>query len=194
MKIGFDLDKIFINTPPLLPIFIINKFYKARDNGILLYRIPSRAEQLLLRKPAHLPFLRQPIKQNFAFLKTLAKDKNNHLYLISSRFEFLKPETELLVKKYGLDKIFEKLYFNYENKQPHKFKNEILQELKLDLFVDDDLSLVRYVAKDNPKTQFFWLDDRTKFAKLTTNITAIANLEQMFQSRESGIRNQENKN
>src|SRR6266568_1092980 len=166
MRIGFDLDKIFINTPPFLPLVVINKFYKARDNGVLLYRIPSRTEQLLLRKPSHLPILRQPIQQNFSFLKDLAKDKNNHLYLISSRFKFLEPETNRLVKKYGLDTIFDELYFNYENKQPHEFKNEVLQKLKLDMFVDDDLSLVRYVANDNPKTKFFWLDDRTKPAKL----------------------------
>ena len=179
MKIGFDLDKIFINTPPLVPISIINKFYKQRDNGILLYRIPSRPEQLF-RKATHVPLLRQPIKGNLIFLKELAKDKSYHLYLISSRFQFLKPETEMLVKKYGLDKIFEKLYFNYDNKQPHEFKNEILTQLKLDIFVDDDLSLVRYVARHNANTQFFWLDDQTKFAKLTDNITAITNLEQIF--------------
>ena len=52
MKIGFDLDKIFINTPPFVPISIINKFYKQRDNGILLYRIPTRPEQLF-RKATH---------------------------------------------------------------------------------------------------------------------------------------------
>jgi len=183
MRIGFDLDKIFINTPPFLPIWVINKFYKKRDNGILLYRIPSRTEQLLLRKPSHLPFLRQPIRQNITFLKELAKDKNNHLYLISSRFKFLEPETNRLVKKYGLDKIFEKLYFNYENKQPHKFKNDILKELKLDIFIDDDLSLVRYVAKDNPNTRFFWLDDRVKQAKIANNITAIAEIGQIFQGK-----------
>jgi len=189
MKIGFDLDKIFINTPPFLPMYVITKFYKARDNGILLYRFPAKPEQLL-RKASHHPLLRPPIKQNLALLRDLAKDKNNHMYLISSRFKFLEPETEILVKKYGLDKIFDKLYFNYENKQPHKFKNEILQELKLDVFVDDDLSLIKYVAKENPKTQFFWLDERAKFAKLSDNITSIMNLKQMF-SGESGKRQAE---
>ena len=182
MKIGFDLDKIFINTPPFVPISIINKFYKQRDNGILLYRIPSRPEQVF-RKATHVPLLRQPIKRNLTFLKELAREKTHHLYLISSRFQFLQPETEILVKKYGLDKIFEKLYFNYENKQPHEYKNEILKELNLDIFVDDDLSLVRYVSKQNPKTQFFWLDDQTKFGKLTDNITAITNLDQLFSDK-----------
>jgi hypothetical protein len=182
MRIGFDLDKIFINTPPFVPISIINKFYKKRDNGILLYRIPTRPEQLL-RKATHVPLLRPPIQQNLTFLRELAKDKNNHLFLISSRFKFLEPETEQLVKKYRLNSIFEKLYFNFDNKQPHKFKNEILKELKLDVFVDDDLSLVRYVAKDNPKTKFFWLDDRTKPVKLDNNISAITELDQIFQGK-----------
>lgn len=179
MKIGFDLDKIFINTPPLIPNTIINKLYKQRDNGILLYRIPSRPEQIF-RKATHIPLLRQPIKDNLSFLKTLAKENKYQLYLISSRFKFLKPETANLVKKYELDKIFDKLYFNYENKQPHEFKNEILKKLNLDIFVDDDLSLVRYIAKDNPKTKFFWFDEHRKPGKLDNNITAIAKLGDIF--------------
>lgn len=175
MKIGFDLDKVFINTPPLIPNAVINKFYKERDNGILLYRIPTRPEQLL-RKAIHVPILRQPMRENLTFLKELSKQNKHQLYLISSRFNFLKPETTRLVKKYELDKIFDKLYFNYDNKQPHEFKNEILQKLKLDIFVDDDLSLVRYVSKDNPKTKFFWFDQHTKKRELSSNIRAITNL------------------
>jgi hypothetical protein len=179
MKIGFDLDKVFINTPPFVPLSIINKLYKQRDNGILLYRIPSRPEQFF-RKATHLPPLRPPIKGNLAYINKLANDKTNQLYLISSRFKFLEPETTQLVKKYHLDNIFNKLYFNYDNKQPHEFKNEVLQKLNLDIFVDDDLSLVRYVAKDNPKTKFFWLDDRVKPGKLTDNIRAVTNIEEIL--------------
>ena len=92
----------------------------------------------------------------------MVKEKKHQLYLISSRFKFLEHETQRLVKNYGLDKIFDKLYFNYDNKQPHEFKDEILQKLNLDIFVDDDLSLVRHVAKHNPKTKFFWLDQHAK--------------------------------
>jgi len=179
MKIGFDLDKIFINTPPFVPNAIINKFYKKRDNGILLYRIPAHPEQLL-RKATHVPLLRQPVLENLEFIKKLAKDKKHQLYLISSRFKFLEPETQQLVKRYALNTIFDKLYFNYENKQPHEFKNEVLKKLNLDIFVDDDLSLVRYVAKDNPKTKFFWFDQHAKPAKIDNNITAIAHLKEIF--------------
>lgn len=182
MKIGFDLDKVFIDTPPLVPNVVINKFYKKRDNGILLYRIPSKPEQLF-RKAVHIPLLRQPMKDNLAFLKELSKEKKHQLYLISSRFNFLEPETRRLVKKYELDKIFDKLYFNYDNKQPHEFKNEVLGKLNLDIFVDDDLSLVRHVAKNNPRTKFFWFDQRTKERTIGNNIRAIANLGEIFKGK-----------
>lgn len=180
MKIGFDLDKVFINTPPLIPNAVINKFYKKRDNGILLYNIPSRPEQLL-RKAVHTPLLRQPMKKNLTFLNELSKDKKHQLYLISSRFNFLEPETTRLVKKYELDKIFDKLYFNYDNKQPHEFKNEVLKKLNLDIFIDDDLSLVRYVAKDNPQTKFFWFDQYSKEKIIEKNIKVINKLGEIFE-------------
>ncbi|MGH7203542.1 MAG: hypothetical protein ACREHC_03815 [Candidatus Levyibacteriota bacterium] len=178
MKIGFDLDKVFIDTPPLVPNVVINKFYKKRDNGILLYRIPSRREQLL-RKATHIPLLRRGIRKNLTFLRSIPKEKHQ-LYLISSRFKFLEPQTVRLVKTYGLDEIFDEMYFNYDNRQPHEFKNDVLKKLKLDIFVDDDLSLVRYVAKDNPKTKFFWYDQSKHTGTIEKNIHAISELAEIF--------------
>ena len=179
MKIGFDLDKVFISTPPFVPSIVMEKLYRARNNGVLLYRIPTRPEQLF-RKAIHIPLLRQPMKDNLTFLRQLATENKHQLYLISSRFNFLEPETKRLVKKYALDKIFDELYFNYDNKQPHEFKNEVLKKLNLDIFVDDDLSLVRYVAKDNPRTKFFWFDQHAKDTQLGDNITAINKLGEIF--------------
>lgn len=178
MLIGFDLDKIFIDTPPFVPNAVINKFYKKKDNGVLLYRIPSYPEQLL-RRATHLPFLRPPIEKNLSFLRNIPK-KGNKLYLISSRYKFLEGPTSQLVKTYGLDKIFDGLYFNFENKQPHEFKNEVLKKLKLDMYIDDDLSLLKYVAKANPKTKFFWLDHAKGKYELNKNIYAISNLSDIF--------------
>jgi len=156
MTIGFDLDKIFINTPPLIPNSIIQRLYGQKINGKLVYRIPSQPEQVF-RKMTHHPLFRPPIKSNLNFLKSISKE-NNKLYLISSRYGFLKKETNQVITHYGLDKIFDGLYFNFSNEQPHVFKNKLLKELHLDIYVDDDLSLLQYVAKDNPKTKFFWLE------------------------------------
>lgn len=178
MNIGFDFDKIFIDYPPFLPAKLFDKLYKKKDNGILLYRIPGIPEQIV-RKALHLPFMRPAIKENLAFLKKIPK-QNNKLYLISSRYKFLEPETNRLIKKYHLDKVFHALYFNFDNKQPHLFKNEILKKLKLDMYIDDDLSLLKYVSKENPKTKFFWLNTTQDNHTLPKNIIQINNLERIF--------------
>ncbi len=182
MNIGFDLDKIFINYPPFMPDWLIDKLYKEKDNGILKYRIPGKAEQLI-RKASHHPILRPLIKENVDFLGQLAKDKNNNLFLISSRFEFLKRRTDKLSKKYHFDEIFKKLYFNYNNIQPHIFKDEAIKEAKIDRYVDDDLSLLKYVAGTNPETLFFWLHPANHTQKqLDKNLFAITHINQLLES------------
>lgn len=184
MNIGFDFDKIFIDYPPFLPAKLFDKLYKKRDNGVLLYRIPGYPEQLL-RKTLHLPFMRPAIKENLGILKNISK-KNNKLYLISSRYKFLQPETNRLINKYDLDKIFDAMYFNFDNKQPHLFKEKILQKLHLDLYVDDDLSLLRHVAKSNPKTKFFWLNNNDSQQSLPKNISEIRKLNEIFNNNLNG--------
>ncbi len=173
MNIGFDFDKVFIDYPPVIPDYFFDRFYKKKANGQLLYRIPSKPEQTL-RLLTHLPYLRPVIKENLRFLKTLPQEKH-HLYLISSRFGFLEEVTDRIVKKHGFDKIFDELFFNFRNEQPHTFKNKVIKKLKLDVYIDDDLPLVRYVAKDNRQTQFYWLNSKIT-GTISPNITAITKL------------------
>jgi hypothetical protein len=187
MNIGFDLDKVFIDYPPFISPRLIDRLYKKRDNGVLIYKIPGYPEQII-RRISHLSFLRPPIKNNMDFLKTLSK-KENHLYLISSRFKFLEKRTQKLIKKYALDKIFDEMFFNFGNIQPHVFKNDVIKKLKLDVYVDDDLSLLRHVAKNNSGTHFFWLNYNGREERITKNITSITKLEDMFKHSESNIKN-----
>jgi hypothetical protein len=176
MNIGFDLDKVFVDYPPLVPDTIINKLYKKKSNGILLYRIPGRTEQLI-RHISHHPIFRPLIKNNLMFLREFSKTKND-LYLISSRFGFLKQRTNDLVKNQEFDKLFKGLYFNYENQQPHVFKDTIIKQLKIEKYIDDDFALVKYLATHNPNVQFYWLNQKQQ-KKLAKNILAITHLKQI---------------
>lgn len=178
MRIGFDLDKIFIDYPPIVPDNLIDRLYKKKANGVLLYRIPSKPEQIL-RRLSHLSILRPPIIENIAFLKSIPKDKNQ-LFLISSRYKFLEKVTDNLIKKLTFDEIFEGRHFNFENKQPHVFKADVLKKLKIDKYVDDDLQLLKYVAKENPSTMFYWLTPTKSSGKLPRNIKAIHNLSEIL--------------
>jgi len=177
MKIGFDLDKVFVDYPPLIPDRLIDKLYKKKSNGVLLYRMPSRPEQFI-RQLSHLPILRPPIKTNINFLCSLPKDKHE-LYLISSRFGFLEKQTLSLMTRLGLDSVFTRMYFNFENKQPHLFKDEVLRQLKLDLYIDDDLALLKYVAQRNNATKFYWFHQGPFTLTLPKNVMKINKLSEI---------------
>lgn len=179
MNIGFDLDKIFIDYPPFIPDSVIDRIYKKKSNGTLLYRIPARPEQLL-RHLSHHPIFRPLIKDNISFLKKFSKTKND-LFLISSRFGFLQQRTNDLVKKEGFDRIFKGLYFNYNNEQPHLFKDMIIKRLKIKKYIDDDFALIKYLASQNKNVTFYWFNPKEN-KKISSNIIGITKLTEIEQS------------
>lgn len=178
MNIGFDLDKVFIDYPPFIPDGLIDRLYKKKSNGELSYRIPSKAEQVI-RLISHYSILRPPIKENIEIIKKLHRKNTDKYYLISSRFNFLKNKTEALIKKHQLDKLFDGLFFNFRDEQPHFFKKAIIKKLKICLYVDDDLQLLQYLSVKNPKVKFFWLNNKES-RRLENNLFAIRNLSEML--------------
>ncbi len=174
MNIGFDLDGIFVDKPPFMPKWLIEKLYKGGNRATLHYRIPGTFEQYI-RKISHLSFLRPAIQSNIALLSQIAENNRNKLYLISSRFNFLKDATVHIEKKYNFSLIFKEMFFNKDNEQPHLFKNRLIKELKIDRFVDDDFSLLIYLAEENPQTIFYWLNNKEQ-KPIAKNLFAITNL------------------
>ena len=183
MRIGFDFDKVFIDYPPMLPYFIIDFLYKGtsvfKKSGMkaeeLHYRYPGNMEQKI-RVLSHHPTLRKPIKNNITFLKKISVKKNYQTFLISSRFSFLKKRTEIILKKYKLDKCFDGIFFNFNDQQPHIFKEMTIKKLKIDAYVDDDLQLSLYLSKKMPDLSIYWVTNDTMNIKLPKNITPIKNL------------------
>lgn len=184
MNIGFDLDRIFIDLPPLVPSRIIDLFYKEKNGPELKYRKPSKIEQII-RVFSHHPIFRPPITHNLNYIKNLVSQNKNKYYLISSRFSFLKKKTSGLIKRYGLDKVFHAMHFNYGDKQPHHFKNEIIKKLHLDMYVDDDLQLLEHLTYKNPKIKFFWLNKKIS-KPLEKNLFAIKHISEMFTPHQNG--------
>lgn len=183
MRIGFDFDKIFINTPPLIPVSVIDYFFRHgltfsyRDERALTYRIPGSVESKI-RIASHLPFLRPPIKKNISVLHRLHQEKKHNLILVSSRFAFLKKMTFSLIKKYGLSTYFEKMYFNFQNEQPHIFKERVLREERIRVYVDDDIDLIEYLSKKLPNVSFFWITENRWHS--SSRITPVPDLQTFY--------------
>lgn len=174
MNLGFDFDKIFIDYPPFAPSSLIDKLYKKKNTNVVIYRIPSKPEQIF-RVMTHHPLLRPVIKENMLFIKNLRKKNRHKHYLISSRFSFLKKRTENLVKNQQLDTIFDGLFFNFNDEQPHIFKNRVIKKLTIHRYVDDDLDLLEYLLSKNANTKFFWLNNKHN-GLLKKNLFAITKL------------------
>lgn len=188
MRIGFDFDKVFINYPPMIPYFLIDFLYKGTsvfkkkitNNNSLHYRFPGLLEQRV-RILSHYPIFRHPIVNNLLALQKISKDKTIKTYLISSRFSFLKKRTDIVVRKHLLDEQFDGIYFNFDNKQPHLFKEETIKKLKIDTYIDDDLQLCLYLAKKMPKIKIFWVKNGRKAdLPLPKNIVPIKGLDELI--------------
>ncbi len=180
MKIGFDFDKVFVNFPPFIPTSLVHFLYKKRTRR-LSYRIPGKIEQKV-RILSHHPVLRKPITKNVQILQKIAKQNNHDLYLISGRFGFLKQKTEEWIIRHNMQPLFKEIHFNFKNKQPHLEKNRVIQKTKIDTFIDDDLDLLLYLAKQNPKIQFYWVKngERLPQKRLPKNITPIHDLLEFY--------------
>jgi hypothetical protein len=180
MNIGFDLDGVFIDKPPIIPKAIIEWLYK-KHNHNLSYRIPKKWEQLV-RKASHITILRPCIKTNRRYLKKMWDLNTHSYYLISGRFGFLEKETDKILSKHKINSYFSEKHINLQNEQPHVFKDRIIKKLKIDIYIDDDLDLLLYLAGINKNIDFYWIG-RPKYAeniKLPTNVHQMENLKDFF--------------
>lgn len=157
MRIGFDLDGIFIDKPPFIPKAVIEWFFRSHTST-LSYRIPNIYEQHG-RKLIHFPFMRPPLLENMSILRKLHKE-GHQLYLISSRFGFLEKITYKWLTKHGIRAYFTDIYLNTHDKQPHLFKESVIEKLKLDYFIDDDLPLLEFLARKKQKTTLCFVTQR----------------------------------
>ncbi|OGH10528.1 MAG: hypothetical protein A2857_00885 [Candidatus Levybacteria bacterium RIFCSPHIGHO2_01_FULL_36_15] len=181
MKIGFDFDKVFVDYPPLIPNFIIDKLYKKKNHN-LVYRFPGNLEKKL-RILSHTSIFRSPIKNNIKALSKISANKNLDVYLISGRFGFLKEKTNQWFVKHKIDKYFKKIFFNFNNEQPHIFKDRIIKNLGVEKYIDDDLDLLIHLATNNPKIKFFWLSNKifSKHIQIPKNIFPIKDIKQFIE-------------
>jgi len=188
MIIGFDFDKVFIDYPPLIPYAMVDFLYKGvvvfkknkSKNQKIHYRYPGKIEQKI-RILSHYYIFRRPISENIKFLRKISGRGGNKTYLVSSRFSFLKTKTEEILKKYDLNKYFDGIYFNFEDKQPHLFKENTINNLKIDTYIDDDLDLSLYLAQKIPNLTIYWVrDGRKKESNLPKNVIAIKDLKELY--------------
>ncbi len=171
IKIAFDLDGVIIDKPPLVPKKVIERLFRGKDKNSLHYRFPHSEIEQLIRKLSHFYLFRPPIKKNIDFIKNLSQDNKYELFVVSARYLFLKKETEKWLDKNHLNHFFKGVYLNFDNEQPHLFKEKTLIKIKAEIFVDDDGRLADYLAEKNIAKIFCFKENgRCKAAKQIKNL------------------------
>ena len=178
IKIGFDLDGVIIDKPPLISKGLLEWLVRSHQNKKLAYRYPPLPERLV-RWLSHHPLLRPAIKENLEFIKKIAKNKKYKLYLISGRYSFLAGRTQQWLKKYQIYNLFEGVFINLKNEQPYLFKTKKIKELKINLYIDDDQPLSEYLIKSARQVKVYCFDQRRE-RKAKSQIHFINSLKEIF--------------
>lgn len=186
LKVGFDLDGVILYNPIRIfrPIasFLKPFFFKKKKNSNKSFYFPhSRLEKILWRILHKTSFA--PAK-GLGLIKQLSNDNKIETYIITGRYKFLEKDFVKWLKVIKAKTFVKKSVFNIENKQPHIFKEEMIKKLGLDIFVEDNWGIVKYLSKRPLKTKILWInnifdkgiDYKHKFASLKKTVEYIKSL------------------
>ena len=179
IRIGFDLDGVFVDKPPFVPKNLLEWLVRSHQTKRLAYRYPTLKPERWLRKFSHHPFFRPPIKKNLELVKRLGRKGKYRLYIISGRYSFLENRTWQWLKRYKIKKLFAGVFINLENKQPHLFKEKMIRDLGIKLFIDDDLPLAEHLANSNLRVKIFCFDKKSK-KESSSSVALVESLEEIF--------------
>lgn len=159
IKVGFDLDGVLLYNPARVvrPLIALLKKKKILiDRKELEFYIPRPGPQQyfwdLLHKSSC--FMAPGIDR-------ISSMKDRGLispYLITGRFGHLEKDFHKWKRKMNADELFEKCYMNSNNEQPHLFKERLIKELNLEIFVEDNWDIVKYLSQ-NKTRKIIWVSN-----------------------------------
>lgn len=184
LRVGFDLDGVLLYNPARIarPIIVFFKkiFFKKEVNK---FHYPQTRIQKLIWLIFHKVVFGPAL--GYEDLKKLIRSKKIKAYIITGRNESLKDDFSRWMEKLDANKYFAGSYFNDKNDQPYLFKEKMIRKLKLDLYIEDNWDIVKYIDQrsniKNQKVKVFWIYnilDRfkkfpNKFPSLNSVVTKI---------------------
>ena len=158
LKVGFDLDGVLLYNPARIarPIIVFFKKILLKKEVDKFHYPQTKIQKLIwlmLHKVVFGPAL------GYDELKKLIKSKKIKAYIITGRNESLKDDYNRWMKKLDAKKYFSGCFFNDKNEQPYLFKERMINKLKLDLYVEDNLDITSYLKSriKDQESKIFWI-------------------------------------
>jgi hypothetical protein len=144
--VGFDFDGVIIYNPLHIARGVIALFKKKflHLNKTSFYK-PKNPLQFAIWKllfAIEIPAL--------GGLKEIEKLKNEGKIkpiLLTGRFNLPKSQVKTILKNAGFPNLFNEIITNDKNEQPHIFKERLIKEKKMNVYVEDNIDIVLYLNK-----------------------------------------------
>jgi hypothetical protein len=161
LKIGLDLDGVVLFNPirifrPFTGLIKPLIFKKNKSNE---FYFPHTSIEKFVWRLLHKTSL-WPAKGMDEIIK-MSKKNNVKLYLITSRYDFLKEDFEEWVKKLKAESYFAECIYNKDNLQPQLYKENLIEKLDLDIFVEDNWGIVEHLYRKlkDKGVKIFWISN-----------------------------------
>lgn len=156
LKVGFDLDGVILYNPARImrPAVALVKDLILKKKKLKFY-IPQTPQERYMWHLFHKSSLF--IAPGFSEIRTLAEKGIIEPYIITARYSFLKPDLDKWLKKADAYSYFKACIHNEKDEQPHLYKERMMRELKLDVFIEDNLDIVLHLAKSLPDKKIIWV-------------------------------------
>ncbi len=157
LKVGFDLDGVILYNPARLirPVMSLLKRKHVVKRPELEFYVPKTKQEKLLWYFFHKSSI-FPAK-GIDDIKALVETGKIEAYIITGRFASLRKDYNKWLKKIGAEKTFKASYLNDHDEQPHLFKERMIKELGLDVFIEDNADIVNYLISKCSATKIYWI-------------------------------------
>ncbi len=148
--VGFDFDGVVIYNPLHIaraPIaWFKSKFL--RLNKTSFYK-PKNKFQLFIWKLLFLISI--PATDGLKEIQKLKDEGKIYPILLTGRFDLSQKKLREILKNIGFPTLFSEIITNDKNEQPHIFKERLIQEKKMQVYIEDNIDIVLYLNKTLPQ-------------------------------------------
>lgn len=158
--VGLDFDGVVVYNPFRLVRSLIS-FLKHDVLGIkkLKFWYPQKRWQQIFWIIAHESSI-FPAK-GVDLLEDLIREGKIEAHLITARYSFLDDHLYNWLNRYKLTHLFKTVTLNKHDEQPHLFKKNLIEKLRLDFFIEDNWDIVKYLSRKweagSGKCRIYWI-------------------------------------
>ncbi|MCX7996613.1 MAG: hypothetical protein N2691_02515 [Patescibacteria group bacterium] len=156
LRVGFDLDGVILYNPARIirPIVAAVKRKLLKKKKLKFY-VPQSPQERFIWRLFHKSSLF--IAPGFSEIRPLVDSRKIEAYIVTARYDFLKEDFHSWLRKSGCQEYFHGWFHNKDDEQPHLYKEAMVRKLGLDIFIEDNLDIVRHLAKSFPDKHIIWI-------------------------------------